>query len=400
MIDPTEDELLETLTQRWSQIDEELLTELVEKGEGDYIVAWNKWIWRFEDTDFTEDEEESVKEIAEVLGIDEIEGITEWSDLQDVLREERPDVLQGIITGDELEINDSSQWTFDPKSSVLVKKVVNHLGLEGVNVSDEYDTSFSHKEDIKGNTPDGAYHGSASDYLYDILRIGIRPLQTSGVSTNYDEVEHYSRIFFTTHPKFAGHHANNAASGGRGDKKGKGLPIVFGFTIPDKSKLTADYDIDTMSSMTHYDYLQHMQDKHRQHSSIMSGSSQQLSREFGVYGYEGWIPPKYIHTLWINPSPEDYKTNLNNWEEFDIRNKEELARAIQFIESMGHEWRGEDRYEEYLYDVDWNKLMSDMVERIDDPEDYDAVMEVAEELAEEWGIDDPYILVRKYEEIQ
>lgn len=221
-----------------------------------------------------------------------------FHDLYQVINNaERSDVLVGYIRDKELYLINSVPFSLDPKSSLLVKKVVQALKLSKVSYEDdiEQETSVSiPKKKITGTIPDYAYHGTSVKYIEKILRTGIMPME---YQSNYARqgVYHSDKIFFTTRFGEAASHARTTGH------ITKNLPAVIEFKIPDKNLIIPDYDIDMKSGKSHYDDMSSIKSasgpvRDYQLGSKKSGS---LSKEFGVYGYQGSVLPQFIRYVYI-----------------------------------------------------------------------------------------------------
>jgi len=279
------------------------------------VVAYKGNIWVLGE----EESPETIKSIISVIGYnpdeygsdddDEnwneleatINATESFHDLVDFLNNRsRSDVLVGYLSEKKLHILSSGPFVQDPKSSILIKKVVKALKLSAVSYDDNFDSTSTKvgRSKIVGEIPNTAFHGTSSKYIMGILKLGLRPLQAP---TNYSEIEHRDAIFFATRFGEAMHHASHTAS------KTKSLPIVIEFTIPDKNLILPDYDIDTSSGMTHYSDLDSSdRDRHRKNNKMGSEKSLSMSREHGVYGYQGSIMPRFIKSVYVGDKAEIY----------------------------------------------------------------------------------------------
>jgi len=208
----------------------------------------------------------------------------------------RPDVLVGEVRQGGLEIVGHTTFQLDPRSSVLIKKVVKALGLRGAvrgKVDDESSDDFIPKSDIKGKVPSVMYHGTSADHLFGILSKGLRPGQAR---SNWlaQGVEHKDRIFMAQSFLGAMEHA-----GMTGQKTGSPA-VVIEFTVPDKAKLVPDYDIDVAAEFTTYRHIGSGGHKHRDDfSTKMSGKSSSMAREMGIWGYLGSVLPQKFRAIYV-----------------------------------------------------------------------------------------------------
>ena len=291
-----------------------------------HIVAYKGNIWVLAD----EESPETIKNILSVIGYnpDEYggdEADENWNDLELIISStdsfhdlvsflhdrSRSDVLAGYLTDKKLHVVSTGPFVQDPKSSILIKKVVKALKLSSVSYDDDFDSTSTKvgRSKIVGEIPNTAFHGTSSKYIMDILKIGLRPMQAP---TNYSEIEHQDAIFFATRFGEAMHHASHTAS------KTKSLPIVIEFIIPDKNLILPDYDIDTSSGMTHYSDLDSLdRDRHRKNNKMGSEKSLSMSREHGVYGYQGSIMPRFIKNVYVGDKAEIY--SLKDMKKFTVK---------------------------------------------------------------------------------
>lgn len=305
--------------------------------EGSYIVAFRENIWAF--SDFSEELEEPY----------EIEGqeFFSYNEVIDEL-EERSDILFGSIQNDYLFIESRSSFKFDPKSSILVKKVVKQLNLKGATYSDslEDDEIDVEKEKIKGKIPEKVYHGTSTKYVYNIMKMGLRP----GVSkTNYESIEHPEAIFFATRFGEAWEHAYHTS------KKVGGEPVVLEMSIPEKDKIISDYDVDVGAENKTFNYIDRdLRDKQRDMRYNMKGKSISLSQEFGIYGYRGRVPGKFIDTFYLvlnfdeNYSKRDQeKIYYKPKEHLSELDQEEMKIYIETKEEYGYGYTDYSDIEDY-----------------------------------------------------
>jgi hypothetical protein len=276
---------------------------------GKNIVAYKGNIWLLTN----EPSLDTIKEILNSIGYDpdtyegdnwnrienQIDKIKDFHDFTSFLFENgRSDVLVGYINGRKLYIYNSGAFVQDPKSSILIKKVVNTLKLTSVSYEDDLDGTSAKvgKSKIIGEIPNVAYHGTSTKYISNIFKIGLRPNVSP---SNYDDINHEGLIFFSTRFGEAFHHALTTST------KTKSKPIVIELTIPDKNLIIPDYDIDTQSGMTNYDNIsQNLRDRQRKYTKFGSDNSFAMSKEHGVYGYNGSIHPNFIKNVYYSDNNE------------------------------------------------------------------------------------------------
>jgi hypothetical protein len=276
-------------------------TSMIIRGEGsDGIVAYKEYIWRMDSGYDAEIDEATKKEISTSIGIDE-DLWTNHDDLAEVLHEEsRSDVLIGTLSDNILYLQEVGALSFDPKSSILIKKVVKALGAQGVESPGHIDNSDrTYRYEIKGDINDIGYHGTTEKYLRDILSLGIKPGESE---TNYPGIVHNDAVFFSSKFSEAQHHATHAVSrpvnpGSYKKDSIGGDPMIIEFEIPDKDLIIPDYDVDMGSENTgRYDYVEQ---RPKEDGSKMKGRAMPLSREMGIYGYSGRIPASFIKAYYI-----------------------------------------------------------------------------------------------------
>ena len=248
-----------------------------------YLIAYGEGVWLFPDTDISGFQRLSGEDAPETF----------W-DLRDALEGEgRYDVLLGMIDGTELRLDTIGSYTRDPKSSVLIKKLVKALGISDVSYvpSGRDNDVGTRRPKIQGKIPDYAFHGTSTTYGEGILKFGLKPDEAE---SNYGEIKHSDKVFFATRFDEAAHHALHTSQ-----KKG-GEPLVLYFKIPDKDQIVPDYDVDVGGQDTAYQYISAItRQGAREHGAKMKGSSYSLSQEFGIYGYEGRIPSKFIEIYYV-----------------------------------------------------------------------------------------------------
>jgi len=271
--------------------------------KGSNVIAFDKWIWILNDE--IEGQEKEVQDIIDKLGLDK-----KAQDFDDIhsfindIQENKNDVLTGQIQNKNLYLYDYGSFKLDPKSSVLVKKVVNQLKLKSASYSEDMgstETSIKKKK-MTMQIPETAYHGTSTEYLNQIMRIGLRPGETN---SNYEkqEIEHPELIFFTTRIGEAMHHAQHTAS-----LKG-GTAIILELKIPDKSLMIADYDVEKLTDKSTY-YAGIGPAKNKFQGSAYKQDPDKLSKEFGVYGYKGNIKPTFIKSVYVANKSSDEIYNI------------------------------------------------------------------------------------------
>lgn len=296
----------------------QLFTEMrvVGKPTNEYnIVAAKDKIWVFPDFEVGDGKsQEKITDILNVLGIEkESDVYHNFYDLGSDLSEERRDILVGQINGDELEMSGAFE-TFDPQSSTLLKKVFAQLNLKTLKMNlDNGEESFYWDFQVEDSIPDMAYHGTYSDYLKDIIRLGVRPNMRD---SNWGKIKHTGKIFFSTKFKTAAFHASQAVG------SDKGYPVIIKFMIPDKDRIIPDYDMETEANpnkTTHRHYDNITSELGVDFDMQADWSSDRLSKEMGIYGYKGAIMPKFIKEIYVlTEDAHDISYNPSDYHNFDM----------------------------------------------------------------------------------
>ena len=322
----------------------ELLSEMFVKGheDGNNIVAYRENLWKLRDD---VDEEDPVRdEISQALKMDDA-----WIDVHELrdLLEDSPDVLIGEYDGgsySELYIHRGGSFQLDPKSSILVKKVVKALGANGASyapMGGDGDPEFVGSYQLKGKVADTMYHGTTSNYLTGLMKFGLVPGEKE---TNYEGIEHPNAVFFSSRFDEAQHHATHTASKVGGD------PVVLELKVPDPALLIPDYDVDMGAGDTGcYDYIcKTIRDKS---SQSLDADSFSLSREVGIYGYKGRVPAVNISSYYILMNAEMEMGDDMHYagkEQYTEATPEEAAVYVDTKNEYGHgsleypDWDDED----------------------------------------------------------
>jgi len=314
------------------------------------VIAHGKDLWVMRELPPSEspEREELFKQLSNSLGV-ELDPEGPWYDtLGDVAYhtdefEDRPDVLFGDVDKKTMTLNiqgSYSTFKLDPRSSLLIKKVVDTLGIRNVTyMYGEDEEEEVHGSEVRGEMPSIAYHGTTITYLRSIFKLGLVPGKSE---TNYEGITHNDSVFFSTRFDEALHHSTHTA-----EKKG-GHPVVLALKVPDKSKLIPDYDIDIGAGDTGcFDYVcSKLRDRQKKGKRVMKQKSMTLSKEFGIYGYKGRIPASFIDSYYIlmNPAENDIDVWHSNKEDFTRMNQEQASIYIDTFEEFGH---GSTEYPEF-----------------------------------------------------
>ena len=279
------------------------------------VIAYQSNVWLidynvlFENKAPSKKQQQALNEIIKMLGmaptVKDMHGATYedpysldgFKDTFEYITEKRPDVLIGDYDSKNktLSINSFTSFEQSPISSVLIKKVVDMLGIKKIfttssDGSGEESTTRYWREDLLGRLPDVMYHGTSSKYAIEILKNGLMP---EASPSNYPKVVHHEdKVFLTTKFVVAAQHAEHTTGRIKNTFK-----VVFGFQIPDKSKLAPDYDIDVSSSQTVWQGSN--RDDYDFPNKEDPQTSMRLSRDFGMIGYVGRIPANFIRSIHI-----------------------------------------------------------------------------------------------------
>ena len=351
---------MKQLLESWSRFVEEVetLEELLvhgslsdTSGSNVNVIAHEKDLWVMKELP-ARDTPERVrlfKQLSKALDI-ELDPETPWLDtLGDIAYhtdelEGRSDILFGDIDKKTMTLNitdNLSTFKLDPRSSLLIKKVVDALGIRNVEYSyGDNEEEEVHGSEVRGEMPSVAYHGTTITYLRSIFKLGLVPGKEE---TNYEGISHDDAVFFSTRFDEALHHAVHTAS-----KKG-GHPVVLALNVPDRAKLIPDYDVDIGAGDTGcFDYVcSKLRDKQKKsYDRAMKQKSSTLSKEFGMYGYKGRIPSSFIKSYYIlmNPAENDIDVWHSSKDNFTRMNQEQASIYIDTFEEFGY---GSTEYPEF-----------------------------------------------------
>lgn len=275
----------------------------------DYVIAFDKWIWVMNDE--TSNRIDIFKDIGQKIGMDEekIEKLTRNDDIYDFItnvQEDFGDVLAAQISGKNLHLYDYGSFKADPKSSILVKKVVQQLKLNSATYIEDIDSTETKvlKKKMTAQIPDIGYHGTSSKYLSSIISKGLKAGESM---TNYANqgIEHPDIVFFATRIGEAMHHATHTA-----DEKG-GVAVIIEFQIPDKDQIIADYDVEKMTNKD--SYYGDTGQRSQYTAKAYKQDPDKLSKHFGIYGYKQRIPASFIKNVWIATKPTKDLYNIKDF---------------------------------------------------------------------------------------
>jgi hypothetical protein len=218
----------------------------------------------------------------------------DWYQFISELAEAAPDIMVGRYDPIQKILTLDSRGHFNARSSLILKKVVKQLKIKKVD-SEHYEYGGEEKQvtynknKILGDVPEIVFHGTTSNHINDILKYGLRAGKGDS-KFDSQEIYHETEIFFAATFDGSKFYAYNARA------NSGGIPIIFEFTIPDKSLLKPDYDADTAST-NRSDYYQNQPTP--KYTSKSSMKPMGLSRETGKWGYSGRIPSKFIRWVYL-----------------------------------------------------------------------------------------------------
>lgn len=218
----------------------------------------------------------------------------DWYDFIGELAESAPDIMVGRYDPIQKILTLDGRGHFNARSSLILKKVVKQLKIKKIETDhldyngEEKQVTYN-KNKILGDVPVIVFHGTTSNHIDDILKYGLRAGK-GGSKFDKQDIWHETEIFFAATFDESKFYAYNAKS------NSGGIPIIFEFTIPDKSLLKPDYDADTAST-NRSDYYQNQPTPKFTSKSSMKPMG--LSRETGKWGYSGRIPSKFIRWVYL-----------------------------------------------------------------------------------------------------
>jgi len=303
---------------------EDLMRELLVSGDvktAQYLVAYKEKVWLLPSEDVPPRTAVEISKALNILPTFDVHGIRDHA-------EENLDVVIGSLNNRILYIYGAGSLTLDPKTSLILKKIVHQLKLKGVERAADDSTELTKKSKIKGALPDVVYHGTSSKYLRKILSTGLRPGESE---SNYPKViSHQDLVFFTSRPEEAKYHAVHTADKRQNNvKEHMDIPVILEMSIPDPAKLVADYDVAALSaeekplSKVGYWALQNKK------------IPRQQSQETGIWGYRGRVSANFIKYVYI---PKDWPnlagTDKIHYLEMKDYKKMRPQAALKYIEKL------------------------------------------------------------------
>ena len=325
----------------------EILNEMIirsgEPSDGS-LIAFGPYIWIFNNHHIQEEklEKKILKDISQKTGVK----VSDFETLEQVIRDERPDILFATIYKNHLYLSSDDLRHF-PKSSPLIQKVVKQLGLSGVirttmdTEGNDREEDFS-KNEIVGNIPEVVYHGTCTKFIDSILRTGIRPTENS----NWGKLKFKDKIYLTADINNAMFHANNQA------KRYACAPVIVATKIPNRNLITLDYDVAATfygadpEKTKNTGYLQHIKNQNMEwrKESIKKIKKYNPKTDFtkatGIFAYKGSIRSTSFVKIISTLNDEVMFSHENHGYVFD--NKQEFLKAFEMYQEFS------------FYDPDYN----------------------------------------------
>lgn len=289
-----------------------VISEMIERyndPEGDLIVAHLGNVWRLP-SDSTD--KKILDDISKHTGLPEVDEAYDFYNL--IENENRLDIFIGTVGEDNYLHSGLPHSESHTISSPLIRKILHLYKFFGFKERDFGDVDSSvetHRFDVKGDFLDYAYHGTDSYSMLKILKFGLKPL--NGSQSTWD-FQFSDKIFLTTRLHFAMFHANRSA------KHRHAKPIVLKVRIPDKKLIVADYDIAKLFGMEkdareegYLDTIQYYNPFFPQDASVIKKYSPKtnFTKSSGVFAYKGRIPVSFIEEL-IFKNMDDEMLSLEN----------------------------------------------------------------------------------------
>lgn len=307
-----------------ANISEENLMELRARyvnnsaADGDsLILAFRGNYWLLGDYGDLDDTPENViMDIYQSLGIENSDGsdpeLDDFSSIMyDELRDNRPDVLFGNVTNGELYLSNST--LNNPVVTPLIKKIVQELGLRGVNSEEstfdgDSEEHYYHKNELTGKLPEVLYHGTSSDKVREISRYGLRPNQDS----NWEEqgITHDGLVFGAPSYQGALFHANRTSGISYETEylePDDPFPVILAFKVPDPNQIEPDYDV-AAATMGYSDHATSLGYTDKNNYSAYSPADDvsknnpegRTWKTGNAFAYRGRIPASHIVGIYTN----------------------------------------------------------------------------------------------------
>lgn len=314
------------------------------------VIAWRGYYWLLPSWQHMNSvPEEVLYNIARTIGMDEYEEGDDGEQFMNIITdvtESRPDIIFGTIQNNELYFRPMGAGGQSPITSTMLKKLVQELGLSGVNTDDmtyhgDENEVYTVPREMKGKLPETLFHGTTSEYMHGIVRTGLRP----GVSpSNWKQqgIEHNDLIFGAVTLDTATFHANKTAGVPLDPYDGGILepddpfPVIIEFKIPDPNLVVPDYDVasEVIGQTNQTDQLGYTAKpnyaRFTNADEITKHNPEgRLWKSARVFGYKGRIPPSHIVRVYADfysaepiQDPEWNGTLPQFFQEWDDRYKD------------------------------------------------------------------------------
>lgn len=326
--------LLEFLNETRVRLDEFVLKTAPPPSNETYsIFVAGKYMWIFEIPPKNEfDEKETLRDIGMVLFNDEeaIECPEELFRYAD----DHPSLFYGLVENNILVVSSYSENSSFARSSPLIRKIVTQLKLDGVdaqysiNVGDDWE--HLRKEQVLGELPEFAYHGTNSKHILNILKKGLDPRTDAA---NWKHVGKFELVFLTLRRNKAIFHALQSA-----ELEYNGFPVLLKVRIPNKNKILLDYDVASEFDPEHPDvkianYSSAPEFGTWRQSKIKIPKPRDLSKAIGTFAYNGRIPSSHIISIYADFSEE---SSIDNYNFREFTNIKDFLSALDIAQDYGY----------------------------------------------------------------
>jgi len=302
---------------RFDKINELIVNSFGDEYDGKTLVLFEKNVWIFDEEEY---EDNAIwDKINKAYGKEIIFGdYDSVSNLSENVR-----FIVGEISGNTLYINEHGAGFRHSDHSKDLIKLEKEFGFKiVVNTFDpRTDDTMEYDLNPKDDKIEDRifYHGTSIKYLNDILKFGLIP---NSEKSNFREIEHNDKIFFTTNLDKAEFHAFHTA------KETTSYPIVISFKVPDPSKLIIDYDLGEHAYGSDSELLNKLGYQYQYNKKGIDYKND-ITNKIGIYGYIGRIPVSCIEDIWIDMTLIYEYTRETEYNEFDISNYIESFENIQ-----------------------------------------------------------------------
>lgn len=323
-----------------------------ENNEKYIIISYDKYIYMVSEDMDIEENEEYINTFKKLFDHD----FDDIEDLISYLREERADVIileWDLNEDDVLKYSPSDRYNIDYNVSKqfieTIKTLKKELNVEFVSVFENYMDNDDYKDENKEyifidsiisnfnkdlkvtKLPKIVYHGTDSDSLMKILKIGIRPNRNK---SNFKDVyKDNDYIYLSSNKVDSIYYANMSSN------ISKSFPVILEIDTSciDIDKIDKDYDFYTDYIGKGNDYFDRIYNKSK---TIYSRETKQflynlhdkyIGATYRKFSYKGSILPKYITKIY-------YKQNIES--DFDWKYSKEdfdtFMKIIDYAQCVGY----------------------------------------------------------------